>query len=518
MHIVKRDLSRREFLRLGGAGVAGAFLLGTAACGGGGEGTRPDTLAVGIQAEPVTFDPYESTALVDRLAMSSLYDKLVEVNSGGELEPMLAEDWEISEDQTVYTLRLREGVEFHDDTPFDAEAVKFNLDRYLEEDSARSAELAPVESVEVMDPMTVELRLSAPFSPLLSILADRSGMMVSPTAVEESGGDFANNPVGSGPFRFVERIRGDSITVERFEGYWRDGMPELERVVYQGIEDPNVQLNNLRSGQLDVIDQVPVNEIEGLASEGGYQVFNEPELGYQGIWLNTTRPPFDDVNLRRAVYTLVDREAIVNVVLRGTGGVAGNSPFAPVSFAHGESDEFERGTVEQTRELLREAGQPDGFSFTMTVGTSPENQQLGQVVQEALQPAGIQVELERVEFGTLLEQAERKDFDALQLGWSGRIDPDQNIYEFLTSGDPSNYSGYSNERVDELLLSARREGDEGERKRLYDEAMEIIHDEAPYIYLYHENSTWGLNESVQGFEYNPDGVLRPVELSKAQGG
>lgn len=478
--------------------------------------TPEDTLTVGLQAEPPDFDPWDSTALVDRQVMASLYDKLIDVDSEGELEPMLAEDWEVSGDETVYTFELVEDVQFHDGTEFDAEAVKFNLDRYREEDSTRAAELEPVESVEVVDPSTVEVELSEPFSPFLSILADRSGMMVSPAAVEEAGDDFSNNPVGTGPFEFVERIRGDSITVERFEEYWQEGMPTLERVEYQGIEDENVQYNNLQSGQLDVVDSVPFNEIEGLESGEQYESFNEPELGYQGIWLNTTQPPFDDENLRKAVYTLIDREAIVNAALRDTGGEAANSPFAPTSFAHGESDEFEMGTVEEAQELMAEADEPDGFSFTMTVGTPPVQQQLGRVVQDSLEPAGIEVELERVEFGSLLDQAGRKDYEALQLGWSGRVDPDQNIYDFMVTGDVNNYSGYSNEEVDELLNAARQEADEDERKEIYDQIMEILHDEVPYIYLYHENSQWGLQQSVEGFEFNPDGILRTAEISKSE--
>lgn len=449
--------------------------------------------------------------------MASVYDKLIDVDPEGELEPMLATDWRASEDGETYTLSLREDVEFQDGTKFDAEAVKFNLDRYREEDSARAAELEPVEEVVVKDAFTVEIRLNEPFSPLPSVLADRAGMMASPAAVQEQGDDFANAPAGTGPFELVERVRGGDITLDKNENYWKEGQPKLQTVIYRGAEDENVHYTNLRSGQFDIVDSVPFNQLGPLSRDDDFRVYNEPELGYQGMWLNTSTPPFDDEKLRRAVYTLVNREAIVSAVLRDRGGEVANSPFAPTSFAYGQSDEFERGGVREARRLLEEAGKPDGFTFTLTVPTSPVNEQLGQVVQHTLEPAGIEVELERVEFGTLLVDAENGNFDALQLGWSGRIDPDQNIYEFLTTGDPSNYSRYSNEEVDRLLSEARRVDDEEERKRLYDEALRIIHEEAPYIYLYHENSQWGMNDAVRGFEYNPDGVLRTAGLDKSGG-
>lgn len=509
----------KRVARLWSLALLGALVAVGCGGSGGSSGVQssapPDTLNFGIQAEITTMDPYESTAYVDRQVMASIYDKLVDIDGKGEIEPMLAKDWEVSDDELTYTFDLRDDVEFHDGTKFDAEAAKFNLDRYLEEESARVAELASVKSVEAVDSNTLRINLSEPFSPLLSVLADRAGMMPSPQAVQQSGDDFANNPVGTGPFEFDEQVRGDELTVKAFDGYWREGQPKLKEVSYQGIEDANVQYNNLQSGQLDVIELVPENELESLKERGGFDIYNRPELGYQGIWLNTTQPPFDDANLRRAVYTLIDREAIVEAALSGVGGEAGNSPFPPVSFAYGESDEFKRGNAEEARQLLKEAGQGDGFSFTMTVGTSPQQQQIGQIVQDSLEPAGIKVDLERLEFGTLLEGAERKDFEALQLGWSGRLDPDQNIYEFLTTGDPSNYSGYSNKEFDKLLAEARREGNEDERKRLYDDAMKILHDEAPYIYLYHENSTWGMNQAVEGYEFNPDGIVRVAEISKS---
>src|SRR5918997_3723324 len=201
----------------------GAFALVTLVvlvamgCGGGGapqSNTPPGTLFVALEAEPPELDPNLSSAYVDRQVMASLYDKLVDIDEQGEIVPMLAESYEVSDDELVYTFHLREGVKFHDGTPFNAEAVKFNLDRYQEKDSVRSTEVEPIESVEVVDDMTVRVELEEVFAPFLAVLTDRAGVMVSPKAIEEGNGKVSENPVGTGPFKFVERRRGESITLE----------------------------------------------------------------------------------------------------------------------------------------------------------------------------------------------------------------------------------------------------------------------------------------------------------------
>jgi peptide/nickel transport system substrate-binding protein len=432
---------------------------------------------------------------------------------------MLAKSYDVSDDGKVYTFHLREGIKFHDGTEFNAEAVKYNLERYQEEDSVRSTEVEPIESVEAVDEYTVRVTLSEPFAPFLAVLTDRAGIIASPKAIEENNGRISKNPVGTGPFKFVERVRGDHITVEKNPDYWRGGLPKMDKIEYRGIEDENVQYQNLQSGELDLIDSIPFVEFKELQESGDYKVSVEPGLGYQGIWLNVTQPPFDNKALRQAVYRLVDREAIVQAVLRGVGGEPGNSPFGERSWAYSEeSDEYPERSVEEAKALLEEAGQPDGFSFTLKTDPSPTNQQIGQVIQNNLKPAGIDVKLEQLEFGTLLEDSTSGDFEALFLGWSGRIDPDLNIYDFTVTNGDFNDSGYSNPEVDKLLNEARTTSDRDRRKELYGQVMEILHEDVPYVYLYHNNATtdFAMQPTVQGFEPYPDGILRLAGVSKEQ--
>jgi len=507
------------------AGVFASFVLAAlvvVGCGGGGapqSNTPPGTLYVALEAEPPELDPNLSSAYVDRQVMASLYDKLVDIDEEGEIVPMLAKSYEESDDDLVYTFHLREGIKFQDGTPFNAEAVKYNLDRYQEEDSVRSTEVELIESVEVVDPMTVRVTLSEPFAPFLAVLTDRAGIMASPKAIEKNNGRISKDPVGTGPFKFVERVRGDHITVEKNPDYWREGLPKIDKIEYRGIEDENVQYQNLQSGELDVIDSIPVVEFKELQESGDYNVSIEQGLGFQGVWLNVTQPPFDNKQLRQAVYRLVDREAIVKAVLRDVGGEAGNSPFSEQSWAYSEeSDQYPERSVEEAKALLEEAGKPDGFSFTLKTDPTPLNQQIGQVIQNNLKPAGIDVKLEQEEFGTLLDDSTNGNFQALYLGWSGRIDPDLNIYDFMVTNGDFNDSGYSNPEVDKLLNEARTTSDRDRRKELYGQVMEILHEDVPYVYLFHNNQTtdFAMQPTVQGFKPYPDGILRLAGVSKEQ--
>jgi peptide/nickel transport system substrate-binding protein len=510
-------------IRIGSLAFLAAVLLMVAACGGGGGGTQsntpPGTLEVALEAEPPELDPNLSSAYVDRQVMASIYDRLVDIDENGEIVPMLAESYEVSDDGLEYTFRLRQGVQFHDGEPFDADAVVFNLERYQEEDSVRSTEIEPVESVEAVDDSTVRVTLEEPFAPFLAVLTDRAGIMVSPKAVRDGGGRVSKNPVGTGPFEFVERVRGDYIEVRANQDYWRDGQPKLDRIRYNGIDDENVQYQNLQSGELDLIDSIPFVNFRSLQEGGDYTVSSVPGLGYQGFYLNTRQPPFDNQALRQAVYRLVDREAIVKAVLRNVGGTPANSPFSEQSFAYDEeTDSYPERSVEEARRLLEEGGEPDGFSFTYKTDPSPTSQQMGQVIQNNLKPAGIDVKLEQLEFGTLLEDSSSGDFEALHLGWSGRIDPDLNIYDFMRTDGDFNDSGYSNPEVDRLLNQARTEGDQDRRKELYDQVMEILHEDVPYVYLYHSNTTtdFAMQSNIRGFTAYPDGILRLANVSKAQ--
>jgi peptide/nickel transport system substrate-binding protein len=476
------------------------------------DGGQKKILNIGLNADPPSLDPTTSSALVDRMVHNSIYDKLFDLDAQGNIIPMLAVSHEVSQDGKTYTLKLKEGVKFHDGTDFNAEAVKFNFERNKGENSKRLGELKYVEKVTAVDPATVKIELNQPFAPFLSILTDRSGMMVSPAAVQKYGDDFLNHPVGTGPFVFVEHVKGDHVTLRKNENYW-NGQAKLDELTYKVFTNGTAAVQNLRSGMLDIMDTVPVKEIPAIKNDANLTLIANAGMGYQGIYLNNTKEPFTNKYLRQAVDRAIDREAVIKVLFDGYG-LPAHSPFGPGNLAHGDSDQVARPNAAEIRELLAKGGKPDGFSFKMQIGVSPATEQFGAVLQNMLKQHNINVELEKLEFGTLIENGDNGNFQALQLGWSGRPDPDQNFYDFVVTDMPQNDGRISIPELDELAAKARSELDPAKRKELYDQAMKIMHEEAGYSYIYHQYNIFGISKKVSGFTYVPDGIIRTLPMDK----
>jgi peptide/nickel transport system substrate-binding protein len=475
--------------------------------------TGKKVLNIALIADPISLDPGPSTTREDRQVQNSIYDKLFDTDKSGNYVPMLAESYEISPDGITYTIKLKKGVKFQDGTDFNADAVKFNLDRYItEKTSSRRSELAAVTKVDVVDPNTVKLTLSKAFSPLLSVLTDRAGMMVSPEAVKKYGAEYVNHPVGSGPYVFVEQVKGDHVTLKKNENYW-NGPVKLDEVNYRVFTNGTAAVQNLKSGQLDFLSDVPTKEIPGVKNDSKFSIVSNPGMGYQGINLNTTQEPFTNKNLRQAINKAIDRETLSKVVFDGNV-VPANSPFSPGNLANGDSDKLSKPNPEEIKSLLAKGGKPDGFTFKLQIGTSPVEEQMGAVIQNMLKQYGINVELEKYEKAALSDNVTNGKFVAASYAWSGRPDPDQNFYAFFVTGQSRNYSRISNPDLDKLTKQAREEMVPAKRKAIYDQAMDIVHDDSGQVYLYHENTTFGFSKKVTGFEYVPDGNIRTAKLDK----
>src|SRR5215831_17878589 len=250
-------------------------------------GAYAQVLRIGLAEDPDVLDPTLARTFVGRIVFAGLCDKLVDIDGNLKIVPQLATSWQWSADNKALTLKIRQGVTFHDGEKLDAEAVKFNIERHKNmAGSNRKGELAPVASVDVVDPSTVRLNLSAPFSPLLAQLADRAGMMVSPKAAQAEGDKFGAKPVCSGPFRFVERVAQDRIVLERYPNYWNKGEIHLDKIVYVPIPDSTVRLANLKSGQLDFIERLAPSDVAAVKSDSRFKVAKITEIGYQGITIN----------------------------------------------------------------------------------------------------------------------------------------------------------------------------------------------------------------------------------------
>ncbi len=409
---------------------------------------------------------------------------------------------------------LREGVTFHDGTPFDAEAVAYNIERSMTlDESRRKSDLASVAGTEILGPLEIRIDLEQPDAALLTEMANRPGMMISPAAARAEGADFGLAPVCSGPFRFRDRTAQDRITLERYEGYWNADEIHLDQVVFLPIPDTTVRLANLQSGDIHLLERLAATDLAQAEGDPSIDIARTTSLGYQGITFNIANGPRgdnpwgNDKRLRQALSFAVDREILNQVVFEGAFTPA-NQPPAPGSPWFDEDHPAPARDIEKAKALLAEAGYPEGLTLEVQVPNTNEPMQLMQVVQAMAAEAGIAVEITAKEFATMLSDQTVGDFTASQVGWSGYVDPSANLHQFVTTEGGINDARYSNPEIDRLLDSARATVVTEERKALYDEARDILVDEAPLVYLYHPTWIWALREEVSGFVPYPDGRIR----------
>ena len=472
------------------------------------------TLRIGLAEDPDILDPTLARTFVGRIVFAALCDKLFDLDEKLNIVPMLATSHDWSADNKTLTLRLRPGVTFHDGEKFDAAAVKFNLERHKNlPGSNRRGELAPVASVEVVDAATVRVQLTAPFAPLMAVLTDRAGMMVSPKAAAAAGDKFGTRPVCSGPFKFVERVAQDRIVVERFADYWNKGQVHFDRITYLPIVDATVRLANLRSGQLDFIERLAPSDVPGLKGDGRFRVAKITEIGYQGITINVGKsdvaqknPLGRDARVREAFELSLDRQGIVQVAMDGEAEV-GNQWVAPVNRYYGKSAPIPKRDVARAKKLLAEAGVPNPVVTLMTPTTS-DAQRIAQVVQAMAKEAGFDVKIQSTEFATSLNMADKGQFEAYMLAWSGRADPDGNLHTMLACQGPTNYAGYCNKDVEQLIVESRTQLDPARRAAAYDKIAAQVQKDRPVIYLYHRHWLWAHSAKLSGLRTVPDGMVR----------
>ena len=479
------------------------------------------TLRIGLAEDPDVLDPTLARSFVGRVVFSALCDKLFDIDEKLNIVPQLAEKYEWSADSKALTIKVRPGVTFHDGEKLDAAAVKFNIERHKTmAGSNRRGELAPVTTVDVVDPMTVRLNLSAPFSPLLAALSDRAGMMVSPKAAKAEGDKFGAKPVCSGPFKFVERVAQDRITLERYDGYWNKGAVNFGKLTYTPIPDATVRLANLKSGQLDFIERVASSDIEKLKADKKLKVARITEIGYQGITINLGKsdkakanPLGRDAKVREAFELSLDRQGLSQVVMDNEATV-GNQWVAPSNAYYAKNVPVPKRDIAKAKALLKEAGVPNP-SFTLLTGTTSDAQRLALVVQDMTRETGFDVKIQAAEFATSLNMADKGDFEAYVLAWSGRPDPDGNLFSFHGCKQPLNYAGYCDAETDRLLAESRSLREPAARKKVFEQIAARVLKERPVIYLYHRNWLWAYNAKLSGVREVPDGLLRVTGLKMA---
>lgn len=498
--------------------------------GGDSAGTAGEqVVVVGLEAEPTSLDAHQISDYNSSRATMEVYDQLVQFkDESTELEPDLAEKWDVSEDGLVYTFYLKKGVKFHDGTDLNAEAVKFSIERQTDEnhpfyDTGQYAyadfTFGPVEKVEAVDETTVKITLKEPFAPFLGNMAMHAASIVSPAAVKKYGADFTKNPVGTGPFKFVSWTPGVEIVLEKNEDYFK-GAPSLDKLIFKPITEAQTRLAELEAGNVDLIVNIPPDDLERLRADDNLQVIEQAGMHVWWTAFNTQKKPFDNVKVRQAVNYAINKEAIVDGILQGTGELA-NSPLPPTVWGHNPDSKNYPYDPDKAKQLLEEAGYPDGFKVTYWVPESGSGMQQPQAMAAAIQAdlakVGIDVEIQTVEWGTYLDKVfttpDKNDMDMHQMSWIGdNGDPDNFLY-ILFSGEQWPTAGfndayYKNEQVDKLLADARVTKDKAERTAMYEEAQDLIMQDAPWIVLDHEKQIIVANKRLNNFKLHPTGVFR----------
>lgn len=477
------------------------------------------TLTFALENDVIDFDPMLSRAFVDRNAHYQIYDSLVRIDPTGKIIPWLAEKWDLSTDGKKMTFTLRKGVKYHDGSAFDADSVKWNIDRYRTTDgSARKGELAPVASVDVIDASTVAFNLSTPFSPLLALLVDRAGMMVSRKVAESAGQDFTRKAfkAGTGPFVLTEAVKDDHITLEKNPDWWGTDasggkLPLLDKIVIHPITDSNVRLTNIKTGDAQFVNNVAPKDVASVKNDSSVAYKDMPGLAFGSLVTNRKDGfIFNEGRYVKALALALDRQELIDKAFFGVG-VVGYGAVAPSHFSYDPNFKpYGKADPDAAKALVDQVGKgPLSFEFLVPSG-DPALLQQAQLVQAQLRKASIDAQIVQLEFAQILQQQTDHAFKGMTyVGWSGRIDPDGNSYDFNYTGRPNNDGSYSNPDVDKLLDQERQTSDESARTTALRKAEQIyVVDDPARVWFRFGVAQQLTPTNVQGLTPYPDQIPR----------
>ena len=476
---------------------------------------RGGTLRIGWIPAAKTLDPHYSVEFSERYVCYLVFNTLVALDRGFNVVPELARAWQISQDGKRVTFQLQRGVKFHDGTDFNADAVKWNIERILDPQnkSPQRAQLEPaIASVVVVDPSTVAVDLKKPFAPLLAALAERPGFIVSPTAAKQAGQEFGQRPVGTGPFKFVEWVRDSQVTLERFPDYWDKGKPYLDRIVFRVVPDPTVRLTMVRTGEVDIATDVDAKDIPGIRNEAALRVSEmKPAARWTALQWRVDEPPFNNKALRQAIALAIDRTELRDVLLRGFGEPA-RGPVSPGLWWADPAFQGMGTDLELAKKKLAEAGHPNGFRAKFVVENTPQWIRQTELLQAQLQRINVSLDVEPVNPADAYSRIVQKKTNWTHTRWAQRADPNGLLYILFHSKGNANTTGYNNPKVDELLDQASAIYEAERRRPLYYQADRLITDDVPYVFLNYTAEFAVMNRKVQNWGWIPDLIPRFRDL------
>lgn len=478
------------------------------------ETVERDTLTISIGAEPESLDPVNMTSAPAATVGEHVVERLIYMEEDGSLVPMLAESWSANADSTVWTFEIRQGVQFHDGQPLNAEAVAVNLRRFVDPEvgAAYAFLLGSVQEIEAVGEYTLQLTLAEPFAPILSHLSHSFIGIVSPAQLEGlAADDTIEIPVGTGPYIMDSWNRGDSITMSVNENYY-GAAPQIENLRFTFVPEASARIVALETGEADAIMAVPPQDTDRLAADPNIDVVYQTSVRTIYIGFNSQREPFTDPLVRQALNYAVDKQLLVDSLFDGNAFVA-DAPVVDAVFGHASAGPYAY-NPDRARELLAEAGYPDGFSMRLLhpTGRYPMDATVAEAVQDMLAEVGVTATLETQEWTSYLsytaQPVDQATYDAFLLGWGTvTLDSDYGLYALLHTNqwnpNGNNRGFYSNSRVDTLLDTARVETEPSVREELYAEAIELIWEDAPWIFLYNEGQINAVRNNVGGLIHHP---------------
>jgi peptide/nickel transport system substrate-binding protein len=481
-------------------------------CGGGDGDTQParettDELVIALQSDGATLDPHKAVRASSIRLGENIYSTLMRYTPEyGRVQPDLLESYNANEQFTQWTLVLLPELRFHSGRAMIADDVVYSLNRLQEIRGGQAAALVHLESIEAVDGRTVKLTFSKPMAPLMTYLAHPMYAIVDQRVVERHDGNIDNVDAGSGPFKLVEWQRDQHVILEKYENYHMDRFPLLERIVYKPIPDEAARSVALSTGEVDLILDVPIQEIENLEEQAGVNVASVPGTFWEYLGMNCEAAPFDDVRVRQAVAWAIDRAALNKVIKNERAVVLDGGHLPPHHWAHAELKTYPQPNVAKAKQLLAEAGYPDGVDVTLIAGSDFAYQvRAGEVLKQMLAPAGFRVELQQLESTQFFARLNESEFQMTVVGWVGFVDPDQWVWNIFRTGGVFNQQQYANEQVDALMLDGRAVRDREKRKPIYAELLKIIAEEAPMAFLYCNDQTSAMRDDVNGFVVHPTG-------------
>ncbi|MBC8232821.1 ABC transporter substrate-binding protein [bacterium] len=480
----------------------------------------PTTLVYGRGSDSIGLDAAQEEDGESFLVCENIYDALVQYKQdSADIEPALAESWDTSEDGLVWTFHLRRGVKFHDGTSFNANAVLFSYNRQRDKNHPfhnvgktwvywNDLEMNDIiEDIKAVNEFTVRMTLKRAYAPFINVMAIPPFNIVSPTTVKKWGEEFTSHPVGTGPFKFVNWARNDRIVLEANPNYW-GGKSGVQRLIFRTIPESSVRLLELQRGNIHIMEFPNPDELEIIRDDKNLALLEVAGINVGYIAMNFNHKPFDNKKVRLAVNHAINKQSIVDNLYMGLGIVAKN-PIPPTVWGYDDSIEDFTYDPKLAKQLLKEAGYPDGFSTTLWQMPNPrpyfpDPRSIAVQIQSDLKNVGIDAKIETREWGKYLEEVKKGTHDMAMLGWiADFIDPDNFLYTLFEPNSTLNIAFYRNEKLREILVTAQKATDQEKRIQLYQEAQRIIHADVPWVCIAHAKQVAVVSKKVKGYILNP---------------